>query len=545
MRTRRFSPASLLCISLLALAACGSGGGSGGSGRFPDSAPTDLVAIVADLDDDGEELYQLIVSDVEGRGHVVFTDFVDPINNGVLDEGVVWSPDHTRLAYLARPDGGDLPHVFVLEPQFGQPLDIIGTEIEASQLDTSFSTLAWSPDGTRLSFSVSDGDSVGRILLVNPDGSDLVDLFPLCPAGSEDMKGRAVWAPDSSRVAVRVELAGTAGERVFTFRPDGTDFADVTASPAPVEDALVNEVLWNAQSTRLLIRGALEEENFTDVYVARPVANSSYFRVSPHTGGGDVIHAAWSPDGSRIAYLANLEGPVEAFTVASNGTGNVKVSGSMVAGGSVTQAFWAPDGSRLAFLSDRLTDEKFELFTVEPTGANLLTVSLPLVADGGVAIPIDEQGDNETPWSPDSTRLAYLADAVVDGTYDAHIVNAGGGDARPLTAAAAGCEIQVLRWSPDGTHLLLRGELTAVDLVNVFVIDALVPTPPLQVSFATVVGASARSHDWSADGAYVTFEERASSAPGSATLGRSCPRGVLDVRDLADPVEDLQVLVTR
>ena len=545
MRTRRLTPASLLCISLLALAACGSGGG-GDSARFPDSAPTDLVAIVADFDDDGETINQLIVSDVEGRGHTVFTDFVDPSSRGVKREGLVWSPDHTRLAFLARPDGSQFAHVYVLEPQYGEPLDILGTEIEASELDLSFTTLAWSPDGTRLSFTASDGGGVSRVFLVDPDGSDLLDLFPLCPAGSENMKGRAAWAPDSSRIAVEVQLAGTAGERVFTFRPDGADFADVTASPVPIEDARVDGVRWNPQSTHLLIRGELEEANFADVYVNRPVANSDYDRVSPHTGGGAVTHAAWSPDGSRIAYLADLESAsIEVFTVAPNGTGNVKVSGSMVAGGTVTQLFWAPDGSRIAFLSDRLTDDQFELFTVQPTGAGLLTVSLPLIADGGVALPLNDVGEVESPWSPDSTRLAYLADAVVDGTYDAHLVNAGGGDARPLTAAAAGCEIQRLRWSPDGGHLLLEGELTAADVRNVFVIDAVVPTPPLQVSFATVVGASANGHDWSADGAFVTFDEGASSAPGSATLGRSCPRGVLDVRDLADPVEDLQLIRTR
>lgn len=538
---------TLLATACL-LAACG-GGGGGTPARFPSSAPKDLVALVVDLDADADTVNQLVVSDVEGRGHVVFTSFEDANSGGVLDEGLVWSPDHTRLAYLAIPDGAERTHLFVLEPQGGAPVDILGTLLESLQLEISPSTIAWSPDGTRLAFSANEDLGIGHALVVRRDGSGLVDLLDASPIGTEELLAPPLWAPDGSRIAVRAKLAGAAGERAFTFLPDGSGFADATASPVPVSGADVGEIVWSPQSNRLLLRAELEQVAFRDAYVAHPDGSQPYVRVSPHTGGGNLVQASWSPDGTKVAYLSNLQtgtSSLDAFCVNADGTGHVKVSGTHVNGGSATHLFWAPDGSRLAFRADHFLDERFELFTVFPDGSGLVTVSLPLVNGGDVELSQNGVGSSESPWAPDSTRLAYIADGAVDGTENAFVVDADGSSSGQLTSAAAGCDMRVLRWSPDSERLLILANLVTPSSVDVFVANSRVNlgTVP-QLSGQGGVTKLLRLFDWSVDGEFVVFAESVDGVSGQMTLGRSSPRTVADGRDLTDPAEDVPAARTR
>ncbi len=88
----------------------------------------------------------------------------------------------------------------------------------------------------------------------------------------------------------------------------------------------------------------------------------------PLVAGGDVSNYGlhFSPDGSRILYLANqdTDGPYELFSVPSAGGTPIKLDGPRVAGGSVsTSVRYSPDGSRVIYQADQDTDGVFELFS--------------------------------------------------------------------------------------------------------------------------------------------------------------------------------------
>ena len=74
----------------------------------------------------------------------------------------------------------------------------------------------------------------------------------------------------------------------------------------------------------------------------------------------------------------------ELYTVLPDGTGNVKVSGTMVANGDVNKFAWAPNSSRLVYWADQDTDNVFELYTVLPDGTGNVKVSGTLVSGGDV-----------------------------------------------------------------------------------------------------------------------------------------------------------------
>ena len=171
---------------------------------------------------------------------------------------------------------------------------------------------------------------------------------------------------------------------------------------------------------------------------------------------------AWAPNSSRIAYQADqtTNNVFELFTSLPNGTGNVRVSGALVAGGGVEFNFlWAPDSSRIAYAADQTTNDVRELFTVVPDGsAAPVQVSGALVGGGDVGGATFLAGDFA--WSPDSSRLTYVADAVIDGREEVYVTLAA--SASPIrvstSVVAGGVVLNRLSWSFDSLRLTFSAQ---------------------------------------------------------------------------------------
>jgi len=94
----------------------------------------------------------------------------------------------------------------------------------------------------------------------------------------------------------------------------------------------------------------------------------------PATGGtarrltsasGRVSRAAFSPDGTRIAFIGSDEGPTEIFCMPSEGGSATRLTYLAAVSGVVR---WTPDGSRIIFASNsgQAIGRRFALFTVDP-----------------------------------------------------------------------------------------------------------------------------------------------------------------------------------
>ena len=108
-------------------------------------------------------------------------------------------------------------------------------------------------------------------------------------------------------------------------------------------------------------------------------------------GQGSELDAAFSPNGSTIAFSGEYDGNTDVFTVPITGGVPKRITyhpdADRVAG-------WTPDGKRILFRSNRDANSRYtRLFTVSPEGGLPEALPLPMAFTGS--------------YSPDAKRMAY------------------------------------------------------------------------------------------------------------------------------------------
>ncbi|MFO0931223.1 MAG: hypothetical protein U1E39_00790 [Planctomycetota bacterium] len=433
--------------SVLAAAGCGGGGGGEAPPLFPAAVTAqDLVAVV--YDDALTQLPRLSLADVYGRGEAS-VDALVIADGGVIDD-LAWSPDHSRLAVLAQPDGVLDDILYVVEPLTGQVTAVSGPQPADSYVDA----FAWSPDSSHLAFTRNPvgGDP---IFVVRADGSGRIEVTgPAVPGGGVSTFD---WSPDSTRLAFRGDVETQGLQELFVVNRDGS--GRVKVSGAIVAGGGVGDFRWSPDATRLAVNGPLVTAGVFELFTVHADGSGTRARVHPNLPtGGDVLRFTWAPNGSRLAYIAD-QGTDEVFELFSSlpdGTGNVKPSGSIVAGGDVEGDFaWSPDGARIAFAADRVTDDVRELFTAPgDASAAPVKVSGPLVASGDVGGDAGLTSEHFA-WSPDSTRIAYVADQEVDHAQSVYVTSAASATAVRVSPTPNGLTFaNSLTWSPDSARVV-------------------------------------------------------------------------------------------
>ncbi len=283
--------------------------------------------------------------------------------DGEALEGFAMDPDGTNLARLTpdentaflqrlnntRVDG--LHGTRILEMVFFEngPPDDIRVKDESGNIvtrltdDDSINQFPiWAPDGSKLMFRSNRNHEDFGLFVMDADGGNLVELFPVFSPGSGDES----WSPDGQRIAF--------GRRI--------------------QQGFIRLFIIDADGANL--------EQLVDL---RPPSLS----VSPR----------WSPDGSRIAFSGHHDAQINIYVVDADGTNLVQLTDR----GLNENHQWSPDGARIVF--DRFLGDNREIIAMGSDGSNVVNLTnhpaddqFPLwVPEGERVTAVAEESDTSQP----------------------------------------------------------------------------------------------------------------------------------------------------
>ncbi len=318
---------------------------------------------------------------------------------------------------------------------------------------------AISPDGRFVAY-LADQESEGQFELytVPINGGTVTNVSQLSGTILEVIE--FAWAPNSSRIAFRAfnAFTGNTGGNTELFTNFTSGNSLVTVSNFSTSGN-VDAFEWSPTSQLIAytvnpITGSSLQFR---LYVAPPNQENQSFSVSNIPAASNRITIGefqWSPNGSIIAFLADIRGTgVNELLVAEPNINAipVAVSGTLADGGEVVNFSWAPNNSRIAFLADQFEDEKFDLISVVPDLNAFNPNPDPRLISGDIIGDVIDFA-----WSPDSRLIAYIADGDALGVFELYTNVPFGTSPRKVSDNLIGDEdVWAFAWAPDPDSSLI------------------------------------------------------------------------------------------
>jgi Tol biopolymer transport system component len=336
-----------------------------------------------------------------------------------------WSPDGRYIAFLRLKRAGKAD-VFLISALGGpeRKLDEISS-------DSSFTSMAWSPDGKWLAV---------------PDKNSPEEPFSMFLLSVETSEKRRLTAPPPH----------INGDRTPAFSPDGRTLAFSRSTLDTLSDLylldLSDDMKPKAEPRRL---------TFTDGWVPMPAWTPDGREIIFSTGqwgslslwrirtsgsstprrlayvGEDGSAPAVSLQGHRMVYAKNLV-RINIWRAAVSRSGSTPSSpvNFIISNRIENTPDFSPDDKRIAFASNR--SGSWEIWVCTGDGLN----AVQLTSFGGPFTRFPR-------WSPDGTRIVF--DSRPEGNAEIYVISSQGGRPRRLTNSSANDVMP--RWSSDGRSI--------------------------------------------------------------------------------------------
>jgi Tol biopolymer transport system component len=156
--------------------------------------------------------------------------------------------------------------------------------------------------------------------------------------------------------------------------------------------------------------------------------------------------------------------------------------------------------ARSAYLADAVVDGTFELFTVPLAGGTPVQASGVMTAGRSV---------RQFAWSPDARLLAFIADLDVQGKPELYL-SAGSAIAQAIKISGptvSWADVLAFAWSPDAQHIAFIADLRVDEVFDLYVVPAATAAPQLfsDLTPRRTGYDGVRQFAWATDGARIAF----------------------------------------
>lgn len=312
----------------------------------------------------------------------------------------------------------------------------------------------------------------------------------LCPAAVLRAQGAAT--PAAARPVVRESAAGIAPETAANpaIESPGVPAGDESPAVEVLPQLLAPSTRFGSFDLVLLDAAGVEQG-------------------PPPLDVQGMLEPAWSPDGSRVAFVSYRTGTSQIWVMQADGTGLVNLTR--------TTSFernpaWSPDGTRIAFTSNRTGD--WDVWVMQADGSQPVNLSKHPAYDADPA------------WSPDGRTLLFASNR--SGAFRVWQMQADGSQPRDVLGRDLAGYVYPA-WSPNGRQFLFanRSDQGGIQLFVARLDGAAVEQLTMQGQICSWAA-------WSPDGryiAYVRFDEPLPNTEPGSVPDSSLPGGTLMIYD--------------
>ena len=264
------------------------------------------------------------------------------VNGGA--RAAVFSPDGGSIAYLRDAAGRSERQLVVIDAATGAERVAMPGSFPADNL-----AISWSPDSSRIALdtgtATGNGMHAATVQIVDLRDGSVRALDPGFPIGE------AAWRPGTRDELV---VRGWRDERaaLFLIRADGSDVRRIVVAADDLDD--LGQPAWSPDGTRLayvygdrLVAGG---EELARLHLVAPDGSGDVVPTDPP--GVNDYWPVWSPDGSRIA-LSQFSGERRWIAIQSMAGPRISPESTNPIGGDLYRVVWAPDGTQaLVWLAD-------------------------------------------------------------------------------------------------------------------------------------------------------------------------------------------------